>query len=28
NPHLNAPRFLRSGDGNTNSNLCRTCHDK
>ncbi|WP_029520615.1 cytochrome c3 family protein [Persephonella sp. IF05-L8] len=28
NPHLNAPRFLRSGDGNTNSNLCTTCHNK
>ncbi|MBK3332767.1 cytochrome c3 family protein [Persephonella atlantica] len=28
NPHLNAPRFLRSGDGNANSNLCRACHDK
>ena len=28
NPHLNAPRFLRSGDGNTNSSVCRTCHDK
>ncbi|WP_457643518.1 cytochrome c3 family protein [Persephonella sp.] len=28
NPHLNAPRFLRSGDGNANSNVCRTCHGK
>ncbi|MDQ7056819.1 MAG: cytochrome c3 family protein [Persephonella sp.] len=28
NPHLNAPRFLRSGDGNANSNLCMACHDK
>ncbi|WP_457623838.1 cytochrome c3 family protein [Persephonella sp.] len=28
NPHLNAARFLRSGDGNSFSNLCMTCHGK
>ncbi len=28
NPHLNAARFLRSGDGNAYSNVCLTCHGK
>ncbi|WP_457641251.1 cytochrome c3 family protein [Persephonella sp.] len=28
NPHLNAARFLRSGDGNAFSSLCLTCHGK